>query len=335
LIKVTAVLISVLCLAAQVSRGETPAGKPVAANHHSSNDTATIRVDGLKKPVVVLHITDSHISIGEQGADQYRQYIARMDDAYGKARPHYRTKKTALPAEHFRELMAFARQCNVDLIALTGDIVNNPSQASVQYVCQALKDTGIRNLYISGNHDWHYEGMVGTDEALRETWIKERLLPLYTGRDPLYSAVQLGGINFVAIDNSTYQVDAEQLAFYEQQVAGGLPTVLLIHIPIWLPQNAGKHVSECGDPRWGWDTDSNYKIERRERWSKSGNSQSTMDFVNRVKNTGNLIAVLAGHLHHARTDQLSASAVQYVTQAACDGACRLVTFEPNTSAHGK
>ena len=56
--------------------------------------------------------------------------------------------------------------------------------------------------------------------------------------------------------------------------------------------------------------------------------KSTTDFVDRVRKTGNLIAVLAGHLHKARTDKLSDSATQYVTQAACDGGSRLVTFAP-------
>lgn len=322
-------------LTSRVAGGETPNAKSVAARHSSTADTATIRTPGLKTRLLVLHIADAHISIPSADEAEHRQYSARMDNAYGQARPHYQTKQPALPAAHFRALMALAKQRKVDLMALTGDIVNNPAQSSVEYVRQALRETGIRSLYIAGNHDWHYEGLPGTDDALRETWTKKRLSPLYAGRDPLCAAARLGGLNFVAIDNSTYQVTVEQLAFYEKQLAIGLPTVLLLHIPIWLPQNAAKHVSDCGDPRWGWDADSNYEIERRERWSKSGNRQSTLDFAARVRQPGALIAVLAGHTHRARTDPLSDSAVQYVTRAACDGAYRLVVFEPEADSPGK
>lgn len=309
--------------------GEEAGGKRFAVRHCSTDDTATIEVSGLEKPAVVLHITDSHVSVADPREAPYQQYASRMDNAYGKEREHWRTKKKVTTATHFLDLLASAKDRHADLIALTGDIINNPSQSSVRFISDALKKTGIRWLYIAGNHDWHYEGMPGSSDALRKAWLQKRLLPLFAGRNPLYYAARVGGINFVALDNSTYQVTAAQLAFYENEVARGLPTVLLLHIPLYIPANAGKNASNsCGDPSWGWDTDRNFVIERRERWPKSGNLQSTTEFVHRVVKTENLVAVLAGHTHKARTDKLSDSAVQYVAQAACDGGSRLITFVP-------
>ena len=301
----------------------------IAVRHQSTDDSATIQVAGLKKPVVVLHVSDTHISVRDNSEAQLWQFSDRMDNSYGKPRAHAQTGQKALPAEHFRGLMAMAKAKNVDLIALTGDIVNNPSQSSVQYVSQALTETGIRSLYISGNHDWHYEGMPGSDGALRKEWSHRQLLPLCAGRDPMGYSEVVGGINFVAIDNSTYQVTDEQLALFEKEIARGLPTVLLVHIPIWTGKNVGRPASDsCGDPQWGGDADRNYSIERRERWAKEGNLKSTTAFVERVKTSANLIAVLAGHTHRAKAEELSASAVQYVARAGCEGAYRLVTFEP-------
>ncbi|MCX6899869.1 MAG: metallophosphoesterase [Verrucomicrobia bacterium] len=312
--------------------GEDPVRTTIAVSHSSTDDTATIQVSGLEKPLVVLHITDAHISVADRREAQYQRYASRMDNAYGKEREHWRTKKKTTTATHFLDLLASAKDRNVDLIALTGDIINNPSQSSAQFISKALKETGIRWLYIAGNHDWHYEGMAGSDDALRRTWTHESLLPLHPGQNPLCYAVRIGGINFVALDNSTYQVTVEQLAFYEKEIVRGLPTVLLLHIPLYTPANAGKHVSDsCGHPSWGWETDRNFAIERRERWPKSGNLQSTTEFVQRVRKTGNLVAVLAGHTHKARTDKLSDSAVQYVAQATCDGGSRLITFAPLAS----
>jgi len=299
--------------------------KSVRVRHKSTDYTAIIQMDGLRKSFVVLHITDAHISVLDKSEGKYHQYSARMDNVCFKKREHYRTKKMTTTAEHFLELMASVRSRNVDLVALTGDIVNNPSKSSVRFVSRAIKDAGIPSLYIAGNHDWHYEGMAGTANELREAWTKESLLPLYGGLNPLCFAVQFRGVNFVAIDNSTYQVNEEQLAFYENEVAHSLPTVLLLHIPIYTPENATN--SSCGDPRWGWDSDRNYEIERRERWSKSGNLKSTLAFVDRVKNTENLVAVLTGHIHRARVDKLSDSAVQYVTHTGLCGANRVIIFE--------
>ena len=315
-------------------QGESPE-KAVAANHRWDDDSATIRVRGLKNSIVVLHLSDSHISVRDKKEESYWQYSARMDDAYGSQSRHFRTGQKALPVDHFRQLLETAKARHVDLVALTGDIVNNPSRSSVQAVGQLLQEAGLRFLYVAGNHDWHYEGMSGSQDSLRDTWARRSLLPLYAGRNPLCYAVQLEGLNFVAIDDSTYQVNEAQLAFYEREVARGLPTILLLHIPLWIGEAAEKHVSHCGDPRWGWDTDLIYQIERRQRWSKAGNLKFTTDFVERVKTTPNLIAVLAGHTHRARADRLSASAVQYVAQAACDGGSRLVTFEPEELGVGR
>ena len=312
-------------LAAQTAWGQTA----VAVRHQSTDDSATIRVAGLQKAITVLHVSDAHISVADESEAGYRQYGDRMDNAYGKARAHFQTGQKALPAEHFGQLMAAAKAKNVDLIAMTGDIINNPSRSSVQYVTRTIAETRLRSLYISGNHDWHYEGMPGSDADLRNTWIHEWLLPFYAGRDPMGYAVVIGGINFVAIDDSTYQVTDQQLRFFEKEIARGLPTVLLMHIPIWTGKNVGKPASDsCGDPQWGWDADRSYEIERRERWAKEGNLKSTVAFVERVKTSGNLIAILAGHTHRAKTEEISASAVQYVTHASCNGGYRLVTFEP-------
>ncbi len=129
---------------------------------------------------------------------------------------------------------------------LTGDIVNNPSRSSKNFVYTALEDSGIEYLFISGNHDWHYEGMKGTADELRDKWANETLKPLYKGKNPLYYASVKAGINFVAIDNSTYQVSQQQLDFFKAELQKNKPTVLLCHIPIYTGL-VGEKVSTCGD----------------------------------------------------------------------------------------
>jgi len=148
----------------------------------------------------------------------------------------------------------------------------------------------------------------------------------------LHFSVVKAGINFVAIDNSTYQVSERQARFFKQQMALDLPSVLLMHIPLSL--QSFKAV-QCGHPNWGSQTDRGYKTERRHQWPETGNLQSTMDFVQQVARSRNLIAALCGHIHSSRADRItplgfpeltSASALQYTTRAAAVGGCRLVTF---------
>ncbi len=298
----------------------------VFTRHTYSDYEATVAVKGLKKTIRILHISDSHISIPDEAEKEFLPFSTRMDKAY-VTKPHYKTGETTTPVEAFTELMNLAADRKVDMIALTGDIVNNPSKASVRYVTGSIQKTGIPYVFVAGNHDWHYEGMEGSLSELRLIWIQNSLLPLYDGKNPLFSSQITGGVNFVTIDNSTYQVTADQLDFYKKQAALNMPVVLLVHIPLYLPKDGEKeNVGTCGDPRWGWDKDKNYKLEGRPRWPKSGNLSSTKEFLNAVKNTTNLTAVLAGHTHSPRADVISGSAVQYITGRSLDGQHRIVTF---------
>ncbi|GAF71425.1 unnamed protein product, partial [marine sediment metagenome] len=300
----------------------------IITEHSFSDYEATVAIRGLKETTRVLHISDSHISVFDESEKEYHPYSSRMDNAY-KSPPHYITGVNTTPAETFSELMDLAKKQNADMIALTGDIVNNPSKSSVKYIYESVQKTGIPSIYVAGNHDWHYEGMKGSMATLRQTWIQNSLLPLYGGENPLYSSHVIGGINFVTIDNSTYQVNAEQLRFYIKQITRAMPIVLLMHIPLYLDKDAErKGISTCGDPRWGWDMDKNYEIERRERWSRNGNQPSTVEFLESVKTTANLAAVIVGHTHRARADKVTEHAIQYVTGRSADGQHRLLIFKP-------
>ena len=287
-----------------------------------------IPIKGLLETFRILHITDSHVSVLSNNEKEYHSYSSRMDNAY-KTVKHYKTKTKTTSSKMFLDLLEVAKKENVDLIVLTGDIVNNPSQSSTSFIHESLKSTDIPYIYITGNHDWHYEGMQGSAESLRQIWIDNSLLPLYGGKNALYSSLVIGGINFVAIDNSTYQVNEDQLQFYKTQLKRNFPIVLLLHIPLYLGKEAKwKGITVCGNPNWGWDMDRNYKIERRERWSKTGNLASTSEFLETVKKCSNLITVLAGHTHKARVGSISEFVNQYVTGCSRYGHYRLLRFEP-------
>lgn len=294
--------------------------------HNFDDYSATIHTTGITSVLTVMHITDSHISKIDSAESTFFEFSARMDKAYSNP-VHYLSNEPGSKADHFHEIIQKAKESNADLIVLTGDIINNPSKSSVSFISETLEGSGIEYLYISGNHDWHYEGMPGTADELRKKWINESLLPLYKGQNPMYYATERAGINFVGIDNSTYQINEQQLDFFKGELQKNKPTVLFCHIPIY-PGMAGEKVNTCGDPKWGYDSDRNFEVERRLRWSETGNLPSTQMFVELVKSSPNLIAVLTGHTHRAKVDTLQNNLRQYRTQAAYSGAHRLVTFKP-------
>ena len=250
--------------------------------------------DVINDSIKVVHIADTHLFMDDKRGVPFQEYSNRMAKAYNQT-THFQTREKTNPEESFEQTLAFAKEVKADVINLVGDIFSFPSEAAIEWVRSKLDATGIPYIYVSGNHDWHYEGMKGSLESLRDTWIEKRLLPLYQGNHPLMAAYDIKGIRFLAIDNSTYQINEEQLAFLSAQIASGLPLVLLVHIPMYAP---GKNISfGCGNPYWGAASDRNFELERRPKWPQSGHTQTTYDFHKKVFDAPNLMGIFSGHIH--------------------------------------
>tara|TARA_B110001452_G_scaffold94834_1_gene78355 strand:- start:943 stop:1968 length:1026 start_codon:yes stop_codon:yes gene_type:complete len=251
-------------------------------------------VETINESIRVVHIADTHLFKDDERGIPYQEFSNRMAKAYNQT-VHFKTRLNTNPEEAFEQTLTFAKEVNADVITLIGDIFSFPSEAAIEWVLSKLKDTGIPYIYIAGNHDWHYEGLEGTLESLRDKWVEKRLLPLYQGNQPLMAAYDIKGIRFLAIDNSTYQINEEQLAFFEEQVSSGIPLVLLVHIPMYAP---GKGINfGCGNPNWGAASDQNFELERRPKWPERGHTQTTLNFHKKVFSAVNLLGVFTGHVH--------------------------------------
>lgn len=248
----------------------------------------------VSKPVRLMFLSDTHLFLDDQRGEPFRQYSDRMAHAYNKTK-HYKTGAETDPAASFLETLEKAKKWKADAIVMLGDMVSFPSEAGVEWLVSNLDAAGIPWYYVAGNHDWHYEGLPGSDEELRREWAPKRLSPLYRGRDPLMSAVDIGELRLLLIDDSIYEILPEQLDFFCRQVQTGKPLVLGMHIPLYAP---GRSVGfGCGHPDWNAEHDENYKIERREKWRASGHTPVTCAFRREVFTAPNLLAVFAGHVH--------------------------------------
>ncbi|GAA3581555.1 metallophosphoesterase family protein [Snuella lapsa] len=278
----------------------------------------------INTPIKVVHIADTHLFKDDERGKPYQAYSHRMAKAYNQT-THFKTGIKTNPEEAFEQALAFAKEVQADVITLVGDIFSFPSEAAIEWVTSKLKETGIPYIYTAGNHDWHYEGMEGSLESLRNTWINKRLLPLYQGYNPLMAAYDIKGIRFLAIDNSTYQINKEQLAFFKKHAASGMPLILLVHIPMYAP---GKNVSfGCGNPNWGASTDQNFELERRPKWPESGHTKTTLNFHKSVFNTPNLLGVFSGHIHRNSIEMIKGKP-QIVSDDNASGGYLDISFLP-------
>ncbi len=272
--------------------------------------------DALKQPLTVLQLSDTHISCDNENDLEYERYSKGMYKAYKQVQ-HYKTGAVTSPANCFGELMNLAKQEKVDLIVLTGDIVNYPSATAVEFVRAALASTGIPHIYTAGNHDWHYDGMAGSEEYLRKEWCEKRLKPLYTG-GILFSSRIVGGINMVTIDNSFMEINHEQLEFFDIQLARPEPVALFVHIPLYIPSMD----LCCGHPQQ-WSSNKTKNLEDTVKKYKA----STEEFIRQTFAAKNLIGIFAGHWHEYRTLTYGYIS-QHLALPGFNGQYRLIRFLP-------
>jgi hypothetical protein len=157
--------------------------------------------------------------------------------------------------------------------------------------------TGIPWLYISGNHDWYYEGMPGNQDSLRKTWIEKSLRPLYNDHNPLYYSEIINGINFIGIDNSTGEISNQQVDFLEDQLKLQEPIVIISHIP--------------------------YNLNDR---TNQPEMAALTDIIS--SNCDKIVAIFAGHIHRS-SFYFMGNLCQYTSLASFQGGTIVVDIMPN------
>ena len=274
--------------------------------------------------VRLMVFADTHLWMSDEREEPYREYSARMAGAYHSVK-HFQTGAQTTPEESFVATIRLAQQRGVDAIAMLGDIVSYPSERGVEWVGEVLDTVAIPCYYTSGNHDWHYEGMEGSSESLREKWRGERLMSLFGDHDPDAYAVEVGDVRLLLVDDSNYKITPEQRDAVAAEVKSGKPFILLHHIPLYAPSRSVSF--GIGHPDWSAATDKNYKIERREQWPAEGHTEVDYEFYDLATSAPNLLASIAGHVHSYGVDIINGRP-HYTVGANAQGAYYIVNIMP-------
>lgn len=319
---------------------------------------ATIALPGLPRPLRLMHISDSHVDLGLDEGDLSPEEFVEIETrvlageevtdaeaaqlggypmvaSYMGGNPQRSpSDRTLTAAVAFEQQVAEAVGVDADVIVLTGDNINFPSERAVAHLVSVLEGSGIPYLFVAGNHDWDMHAQPGSPEERRDGWQRTVLAPLYGGRDPKAWFEDIGGVRIVALDNSTGEVSAEQVTFFRHVANDSpLPVLLLVHIPLYssrlnstistvpFSRRPGAEVEPaagagalCGDP------------------DDQTTTVATRELMKAVDSCEKLAAVLSGHIHTAQAHCIGAhDGMQYVADAGVFGGYRVLDLVPTTS----
>lgn len=277
----------------------------------------TVPVKGLDREYKILHITDLHAcAVSEEEASAmpaYRlDYIRQRQGLFAGGRPY--PADAALPV-----LFDYAAEIGADLILMTGDILDFPSDTNLAILRACMEKSSIPCLYITGNHDWSFADDYHTKNAeiLHLTRVGE-----LSGGDPHFACIELGGLTVCAVDSGLDRIHATTLDAYtalsRKNRAAGKPLILALHVPI--------HVETLvWDSTMVWGRELAIGEGALGEWDAH-----TVSFYRAVAVEGDMApdAVIAGHVHFDHEDVLPNGVSQYITDVACDGHCRVLTLTP-------
>ena len=102
----------------------------------------------------MFHFSDSHVSLETESWRQERVSLGLEPED-----PMHEGHETERALRNFEQQVALAVERKADLIINTGDLLNLPSEETIAWVKNIIERAGIPFRFISGNHDWCFEGL--------------------------------------------------------------------------------------------------------------------------------------------------------------------------------
>ncbi|MBQ7380092.1 MAG: metallophosphoesterase [Clostridia bacterium] len=267
----------------------------------------TIAIKGLSHSYKLYHITDLHLTkIGENEPD------FRHQEAALRASCIFEIDGTPV-GQRLEDYYADARKWGADLMLMTGDMTDTPSDPNVQTLYEAIGTGGVKTFFVIGNHDWSYSDDYHTENARVQHYHK--FAPLSDGAVARHY-LEYSDLIIAGIDNGLECVQDEDIDFLKTLAGKGKPIVLCMHIPINCPT---------------------LEAETVKNWHRNINigqgaivkNEATPRFCEYVRDPASgIAAVIVGHLHFSHEDELAPGLVQYITGGAYLGISRKITLVP-------
>lgn len=253
---------------------------------------------GASAPFRIIHIADTHLTYGDMRDGERKVELARKRSQYFRGAEDTLALASALTREYGCPIFH------------TGDLSDFVSVANLERVKQFINENDL--TLSAGNHEFsQYVGEAIEDAAYREQSLA-KVQAVYKN-DIRASAREINGVNFIFLDDGYYKIDEGQLAFLRRELERGIPTVIVMHTPIYEPElyaiERAHH--DCGYLLGVPDElVDGYGSERARQQRADG---ITGEAIELIKSTPSVKAIIAGHLHRDYENMLTDGIIQLTT----------------------
>ncbi len=238
---------------------------------------------GIEKPFTVLHASDTHLTFADSRDDDRKLELAsRRKDSFPGAFENL---------QFIRDIATKEKRT----IVYTGDLIDFVSELNID---KAKEFTDSVDCFMAaGNHEFSlYVGEAKEDAEYRNKSLSK--VQSAFKNNIRFSSREINGVLFVAIDNSYYLFDKEQLDFLKAECSRGFPVILCMHTPLFTREfydfsRNGKSVPAylMSVPE---ELMKDYSSDRYEQQKEDSITAEAFDYI---ISCDEIKALLTGHIH--------------------------------------
>ena len=204
------------------------------------------------------------------------------------------------------------------LIVHTGDLIDFVSERNLDYARDFTANDDV--FACAGNHEYHIYIWDDGEDAPRRELVGQKVQDAFTN-DIRFSVRMEHGVKFIAIDNSFHTIEQWQLDKFKEEIADGVPIILVMHVPVYAPDIFEFQMNKLDYPHPAWlmavpeEIMAEYNYEQQWIDEQKAND-ATNEFYDLIVSTPNVKAIVTGHDHADFVSQVTPTLRQYMV--ACE-----------------
>ncbi len=238
---------------------------------------------GIKEPFSFLHASDTHITYADERDGERKLILAEN-----------RSKRGRDSVKNLETIKNKAISENKTVI-YTGDLIDFVSELNIE---KAKEFTDSVDVFMAaGNHEFSlYLGEEKEDAAYRNRSLA-KIQAIYKN-NIRFSSREINGVLFVALDNSYYLIDKEQLDFLKAECNKGLPVILCMHTPLYTRELYDIMRQDTNDPAYLMSVPEELMADYSEdRYEQQKQDDVTAEAYDYIVSSEAIKALITGHIH--------------------------------------